>query len=66
MNDTSGNGHIMTGYDQTMVNKDILDTNRTIICLPDFFQKEFPNLTKFLKENLLDMFEKKNEIKSYD
>ena len=28
-------------------------------CLPDFFRKEFPNLSKFLGENLLRNLEKK-------
>jgi hypothetical protein len=32
-------------------------------CLPDFFQKEFPNLSKFLEENLLkeEAYDSKSE-----
>lgn len=27
--------------------------------LPEFFQKEFPNLSRFIKENLIDKYRRK-------
>jgi hypothetical protein len=35
------------------------DQKQEYFYLPEFFQKEFPNLSKFVKENLIDKYSRK-------